>query len=355
MIESPFRVLERHWKMLAQAAAGAMLVFFASFVWALSVAVSAIAAPGEACHGENLIERIATEDPERLAHIEEQAAATLNGEGVFWRVSREGVADSWLLGTMHLANDRIAGLEGARLAALSSADTVVVENTDALDRQKAMKGLIANKDLTLITDGTSLADRLPPETLEKLKLALDARGMPERIALIMQPWMVAAAIALPACEQAAKSSGKQVLDARIAQFATENGKQLAGLESMREQFEAMASVPEDFQLQSLKETLDMGPQAENIAATLQHLYLEGRIGMILPFTRSMTPRTEATGGYGAFTAALVDKRNVQMGERVLPHVEAGNAFIAVGALHLPGETGLVEALRRAGYEVTRVE
>jgi uncharacterized protein YbaP (TraB family) len=36
-------------------------------------------------------------------------------------------------------------------------------------------------------------------------------------------------------------------------------------------------------------------------------------------------------------------------------LEKGNAFIAVGALHLPGETGLVSLLRERGYTVSPVE
>ena len=34
--------------------------------------------------------------------------------------------------------------------------------------------------------------------------------------------------------------------------------------------------------------------------------------------------------------------------------EGGNAFIAVGGLHLPGKQGLVTLLREAGYTVTAV-
>jgi uncharacterized protein YbaP (TraB family) len=40
--------------------------------------------------------------------------------------------------------------------------------------------------------------------------------------------------------------------------------------------------------------------------------------------------------------------------RAGPILDAGNAFVAVGALHLPGPEGLVALLRKAGYTVTRV-
>jgi uncharacterized protein len=52
---------------------------------------------------------------------------------------------------------------------------------------------------------------------------------------------------------------------------------------------------------------------------------------------------------------VVNKRNQLMAERALPLLADGNAFIAVGSAHLPGEQGLVELLRKAGYEVTAVD
>jgi uncharacterized protein YbaP (TraB family) len=39
----------------------------------------------------------------------------------------------------------------------------------------------------------------------------------------------------------------------------------------------------------------------------------------------------------------------------VPHLAEGGAFIAVGALHLPGRHGLVALLREAGYTVTAME
>jgi uncharacterized protein YbaP (TraB family) len=38
-----------------------------------------------------------------------------------------------------------------------------------------------------------------------------------------------------------------------------------------------------------------------------------------------------------------------------PLLDEGGVFIAVGALHLSGEKGLVALLREAGYTVTPVE
>ena len=44
-----------------------------------------------------------------------------------------------------------------------------------------------------------------------------------------------------------------------------------------------------------------------------------------------------------------------MAERASPELGKGNVFMAVGALHLPGEEGVVELLRSQGFKLTRVD
>ena len=57
---------------------------------------------------------------------------------------------------------------------------------------------------------------------------------------------------------------------------------------------------------------------------------------------------------GDFQRRLVDDRNQHMVERMQPYLQQGKAFVAVGALHLPGKTGLLERLQQQGYTVSRV-
>jgi uncharacterized protein YbaP (TraB family) len=44
-----------------------------------------------------------------------------------------------------------------------------------------------------------------------------------------------------------------------------------------------------------------------------------------------------------------------MAERVTGLLDQGNALIAVGALHLPGDEGVLALLEQAGYFVSAVE
>ena len=53
-------------------------------------------------------------------------------------------------------------------------------------------------------------------------------------------------------------------------------------------------------------------------------------------------------------ARMLDDRNRDWVGKLVPHLERGRTFVAVGALHFAGEHGLVELLRERGLILTRV-
>jgi uncharacterized protein YbaP (TraB family) len=55
-----------------------------------------------------------------------------------------------------------------------------------------------------------------------------------------------------------------------------------------------------------------------------------------------------------FNRKLITERNHRMVQRMQPLLKEGQQFIAVGALHLPGEEGLLQLLNDQGYSVTAV-
>jgi len=334
-----------------------MLTFFFSFALVLAEVSRAQAqvSSQQACGGVDLIAKFAKEDPDKLADLQRQAAETANGQGVFWKIEKDGIAPSWLLGTMHMTDERIAKLEGKKATAFETSDTIIVENIEALDPALAQAALLEHQNMTLYTDGTTLVDRLDDETIASLKEATAERGMPFEIVKIMQPWLIATSLALPACELASKQSGQPVLDGLIGEKAKAEGKKLVGLETVGEQFSAMYKLPEDFHIAALKETLKLGTVAEDIIETMKQLYLKGEIGIIQPLTKAVSPNTSQSESYEDFTTSLISDRNQVMAERSLPYLMEGGAFVAVGALHLPGKLGLVEKYREAGFTVTRAD
>lgn len=329
----------------------AVNVLFALGFLATLLLVSQARAEIATCAGRDLLAQIETGEPDTYARLQAEAAAVPNGAGLLWKVEKPGVEPSWLFGTMHLTDPRVTDLTEAASAAYESAATVVIETTDILDQSKLMAAMLERPDLMMYTDGSTLTSSLPPEKAKIIEDALSARGIPPASVARMKPWMLAATLSIPACETARKAAGLPILDVKLAEDAKADGKPVAGLETMIGQLDAMASLPLDMHIDGLIATLDLGDRIRDIFETMIVLYEREQVGMIWPLFRAVLPQGDADA-YEAFETVMIDARNATMRDRAIPLLDAGSAFIAVGALHLPGEHGLVEMLRKAGYSVT---
>ncbi|WP_299870355.1 TraB/GumN family protein [uncultured Hoeflea sp.] len=307
-----------------------------------------------ACDGSNLVAELAETKPEALAAARAEAASVPNGRGVLWKIEKTGIEPSWLFGTMHVTDPRVTAVPDPVRSALEVSDTVVIETIDILDPLKAQAALMTRPELTMFTGDGSLTAFLDETEAELVEAELADRGIPLALVSKMKPWMISGMLALPPCELARKAGGAEFLDIKIANDAKRAGKTLLGLESIGEQMSAMADLPMEFHIRGLVETIRLADLMPDIMATMTELYLQGEIALIMPAIMAAGPEAsdEDAAGYAEFEQRIVLMRNHVMAERAAPILARGNAFIAVGALHLPGEEGLVSLLRQAGYTVS---
>ncbi|MEZ2129908.1 MULTISPECIES: TraB/GumN family protein [unclassified Sinorhizobium] len=332
------------------------LLLVAALLVALFWFSPAEAADDAACGGKNLLTDLPRTDPQRYAGMVREADETPNGKSTFWKIEKPGLKPSWLLGTMHVTDPRVLTMPKGAPEANAKADTIIIESDEILDEKKAALALLAKPELTMFTDGKTISALLSPEDNARLETGLKQRGIPLSAVSRMKPWMIASVVTLPACEIARKAKGAKFLDQKIATDAAAEGKQVRGLETLAEQIQAMADLPVEFHVKSLIETLELGDQMNDIIETMTELYLSGNIGMTMPMLKAVTPDGEGTDGeYAAFEQRIILDRNKIMAERAAPILANGNVFMAVGALHLPGDSGLVELLRRQGFSVTSVD
>ena len=332
------------------------------FVFTINQANPASAAQEPVCEGRDLMVELAKSDPATLDNLRQQAAKTIYGDARLWKLSKPGIADSWLFGTMHMADDKVSVLPEPALAAFNRADKVLVEITDMIDPQKARANIAKLQHLTFRLDGTTIESDLSGDQLNLLKAAIKARELPYALAIRMQPWMLAPVISNQLCELTAKKNGKRFLDAKIMKMAIDDQKQLIALETSEEQLSAIASMPYKFQLTMLVETLGLGNKLDNIKETMKALYAEGKISMIVPlvrhysakYTGKSTGEVEREQGFDEFQQKLVVQRNLNMAARAAQHFARGRVFMAVGALHLPGNDGLVALLEKQGFAVDAI-
>jgi uncharacterized protein YbaP (TraB family) len=87
------------------------------------------------------------------------------------------------------------------------------------------------------------------------------------------------------------------------------------------------------------------------------LYLTVQIALMDAWDRAYVTDWLGEGGrdmYDLMSTYLVDERNVDLVTAALDALHEGGVFIAVGASHLPGETGMIAILQDHGFQVTRL-
>lgn len=306
------------------------------------------------CEGDDLLAEMRLKDPETHRSIMEQASATENSGALLWKVERPGRPASHLFGTVHVTDERVVAspavrtaLEQSKALALEVADLSAAANSAAMAKAAG---------LVMFTDGRRLDRMVSAEEYEKLRASLARAGMPAEASASFRPWIAYLILSVPECERRKVKDGQLVLDMRLAEQAKAHKIPVVGLETIEQQLASLAAVPEEQQLDMLRATLRYIDRSDDLMETMLQLYLRRQMGAAWPLQQVLARKAGvADTTYSGLKKELVDDRNVRMRDAALPLFEDGGAFIAVGALHLPGETGLVKLLREAGYTVTPVE
>lgn len=329
--------------------AGACLALFISLV-----PVRAEAPP--ACTGIDLLEQLRAERPADYEAVMAEARAIPNGEALFWRIEREGVKPSFLLGTAHVTDARVTEMPVSVKEALRDASVVALELKELRDKQEFALAAMKQARLMVLPPGQSLWDLIPDADEPLIR---DNVNLPKHAANSIfgyQPWVVAAMLTIPPCEQAREQAGLPPFDMMIAEQATKRATPLVGLETVEEQLSVFATMPMDLQVKYLLAVAKLGPRTQDYFETLISLYAQRLITAYVPLTLRLEPVDAGSEAMMAFVEQdLTITRNRTMMRRAGELLAKGNAFIAVGALHLPGSQGLVELIRGAGYKVVPIQ
>ncbi len=290
-----------------------------------------------------------------LPPLGEVAATTELGANtghLLWKVEKDGLPTSYLMGTLHSSDPRITKIRPDVEQALKSVNVLALELLDGSDSQLA--GMMMSEPQKFFYVGTEdLSVHLTADELQRGQAVAGALGIPfEKL----QPWFAMTTIAIPSCELLSAAQGAKVLDAALEIRARALGKTVVALETPVGQIEAIRRIPESEVVNMLKAALASTGSIDDQFETMKRMYLEGQVAEIWALSllladRANIPRSE----FKSFKQELLNKRNVKMVDTAKDQLEKGGMMIAVGALHLVGDTGLVSLVRKAGFKVTPVQ
>jgi uncharacterized protein len=306
-----------------------------------------------ACEGRNLFEVLKASEPAKLAELQKEADATPNARNIYWKITpKNGAKPSYLLGTIHVTETRINTLDETIKDRIRKSKVLALELREIANKEELQAAFAERTDLSMMPEGKTLWDVVPDEEEAKVRANPALALVPDQVKAQFKPWMLGVMAASPVCEQL-RATVKQTFDETLADVAAEANVEIVGLEKVDEQLNAIAGIPMGEQVKMLIASVSAAISAEDGHRTMVELYLDQNIAIVMPLF-AYIGKTDAFSG-DVFMDRLVDKRNALMADRAQPLIDSGDAFIAVGALHLPGKEGVVERLRRAGNVVEAVE
>jgi len=256
----------------------------------------------------------------------------------------------YLFGTIHVGARRLYPLSKPVEEAFASARVLALEAdpADPNDAAAAMKqGMYAAPD--------TLADHVSPELFAQLQAVLPRVGLPIEFARAMKPYLLAMTIAMMEVQRLGYDPALG-LDVHFATRARSQGKPIVELESMAEQMALFAGLSPDIQEAMLQQALD-GVANGQIGAEVAELVKAWAAGDVNGIERSVLEELEdlPPPAAQALRERLYERRNVEMAQKVSAMLAGSEPhFVAIGAGHLVGPTGLPELLRKQGFTVRRL-
>ena len=311
-----------------------------------------LAAPAYAqCTPADLRDGLSQEERDRIA---QDVAATPHGVGRAFRAMR-GEDMAVLFGTFHSSS--AGGIPDAILAELEQATSVHVEITQQ-QNAALQQDMQSRPELILDMEGPGLKGELTAEEFDALVAATTPLGMPAEAADRLQPWFAATLVSIPTCELMVQAMGGTTLDAEIERAAVARGIPASGLETPDEALGALSGMPRDVQVDWLRMSLLPDVAPEEIFMTMAAQYGEGQIAQIMELSNVIAarthPREEVEEMSGDMLAPLLRDRNRNWMPAILKAASDGPALVAVGALHLGGEDGLLRMLEKEGFTIERI-
>lgn len=260
-----------------------------------------------------------------------------------WRVESP-TTTVYLLGSVHLMKEDAYPLNPAIEKAYDDARVLVFE-VDLDQLTAAALQLLAAGTLP---DGKRLRDTLSRETWDLVDSRLADLGMDAAGVQGMRPWLLAVSITTAELARAGYG-GAAGVDLHFFERARAEGKPTVELESIDDQVSLFANLSPDEDEAFLRYTIE---ELDTIIPVVDELVAAWRTGDV---TAAESLLTEAYTEFPDLFRRLVSDRN----RNWLPQIEqllAGDqpAMVVVGALHLVGDQGLLELLRRRGYRVEQV-
>lgn len=268
---------------------------------------------------------------------------------ILYKIEGNGLKEpSYLFGTHHLAPlSTIDQVKGTR-EAFQSAKAVVGEMDMTVDQMSLAMRL---QPYMIAPADSTLSKVISPEDFARISGEFQTiAGMPLAMFEGMRPMVPGTLVAMVMVQNdMPEFNPEEQLDTWFQSEGVKEGKTIIALETPEQQGEILyCSQSIAKQAKDLVETLDNPDKGVESARKLNKAYADQDV-------ETLYALTTAEDSDPAFMEAILENRNADWMTKLPAIMKQQPCFVAVGAMHLVGDKGLVGLLKSAGYTVTPIK
>jgi uncharacterized protein YbaP (TraB family) len=271
-------------------------------------------------------------------------AAARYAQGLLSRVRKEDAAPSHVFGTLHAGDPRLEPLPSAVQDAFSEARSLMLEYVaDQYGRERFLEA-------ALHLDGRTLAQDIGGEHFERAVAAMRPIGLPREFVGKLKPWGVL--LNLRTSRQPGNATPP---DAQLFALARERRLPVTQIENVEEQVFTFDEMSMAAQVALLRHYLEHPEALDALAERTLRAYLARDLRGLWDAQQDYARRhPEIAPHHAELMKRVVLDRSVVMAFRMQRELRRGRAFVAIGALHLYGDRGVLALLEEDGYRAERL-
>ena len=259
-----------------------------------------------------------------------------------WKVSK-GSDYLYIGGTIHLLSKKDFPLPPEFEKAYQDAQILILETDMQAMKSPAFQMKIMQK--AVYADGTTIKQHLKPKTYQALKKYLEKSGIPMTLVQSFKPGMISTMLTIFELQKLGMSM--EGVDSFYGEKALKDKKQLGQLETVDEQLHFLTTLGEGREDDFINYTLS---EIDELPKLMTKLVTAWRTGDNVQLTKLGI--MDLKNKFPKIHEMMLLKRN----KAWLPKIEKmlktkKIEIILVGALHLVGENGILNLLKKKGYQI----
>lgn len=269
-------------------------------------------------------------------------AQSASPKTLLWRISGKGLKrPSYLFGTIHITDKQIFNLGDSVYRAIEGTDGLAIEiNPDE------MSAMLINQAIDNMSNAKKVKDILSKDEYKQYEKKLSKKFKKSAAEITTadvvkekNSWMA---------DYLAKGEMPTFLDAWLFTIGRRSGKWVGGIEDVGDQSGLMEELVDKSDIQYLVESNSGGEekQGDKGIGLMKKLYLDQDLDGIDAFTEFASSEKKKD--------IMLIRRNIKMARRMDSLAHIRSMFLAVGAAHLPGDSGVIALLRSRGFTVEPV-